>query len=63
MTPKLALTVASRWKTTQLSLDTMPSMTNFRVPLRMMPKLDPAAIRSSFVRHERLLLEGLELRF
>jgi hypothetical protein len=48
MTPKLALTVASRWKTTQLSLATLQSMTNFSVPLRMTPKLDPAAIRSSF---------------
>jgi hypothetical protein len=44
MTPKLALTVASRWEMTKLSLDAMQSMTKFRVPLRIRPKLDPAAI-------------------
>jgi len=57
ITPKPALTVASRWEMTQLSLDTTQSMTEFRVPLRMAPRLDPAAIRSSLRRHPRL--EGL----
>jgi hypothetical protein len=33
---------------TQLSLDTMQSMTKFSMPLRRAPRLDPSAIRSSF---------------
>ena len=48
MTPMPALTVASQWEMIQLSLDTMQSMTKFGVPLRMAPKLDPVAFRSSF---------------
>ena len=43
ITPQPALTVASRWGMTQLSLDTTQSMTEFRVPLRMAPRLDPSA--------------------
>lgn len=62
MTLKPALTVASRWEMTQLSLDTMHSMTNFKVPLRMRPKLDPAAIRSSFAQARTAACRGLELR-
>jgi hypothetical protein len=60
MTPKPALAVASRWEMTPLSLETMQSMTKFRVPLRMAPRLDPAAIRSSFA--QAPTAGGLELR-
>jgi hypothetical protein len=55
MTPMPALTVASRWEMIQLSLDTMQSMTKFRVPLQNGAQARPSrypVFRSR--RHRRL---------
>jgi hypothetical protein len=60
ITPMPAITVASRWEMTQLSLDTIESRTRFSMPLRMAPRLDPSAIQSSFA--QAPTAGGLELR-